>query len=141
MFWLLTFNKQTFAGFALKKSTLLKTRSGISRVLLKYIKIYQQTAFELILSQPYGWISEKFLRRSLLQPSAHIQNDLVYICFFKVGLSSSKNISVICLIESLLKMVKNAFCFILNALFVHKIFKFLPRLFSGHVGKTAWLEK
>ena len=55
---------------------------------------------------------------------------------FKVGLSPSKNICVICLIESPLKMMKNAFYFILKALFVLKIFKFLPRLL-GHVGKTA----
>ena len=44
---------------------------------------------------------------------------------------------VICLIESPLKMMKNVFCFILKALFILEIFKFLSRLF-GHVGKTAW---
>ena len=38
---------------------------------------------------------------------------------------------VICLIESPLKMMKNAFHFILKALFVLKIFKFLSRPF-GH---------
>ena len=36
--------------------------------------------------------------------------------------------------------MKNAFYFILKALFVPKIFKFLSCLF-GHVGKTAWLER
>ena len=56
------------------------------------------------------------------------------ICF-KVGLSSSQKICVICLIESPLEMMKNAFYFIVKALFVLKIFKFLSRLF-GHVGKT-----
>ena len=50
----------------------------------------------------------------------------------KVGLSPSKKICVICLIESLLKMMKNAFYFILIAVFVLKVFKFLSRLF-GHV--------
>ena len=35
--------------------------------------------------------------------------------------------------------MKNAFYFILKALFVLKIFKFLSWPF-GHVGKTAWLE-
>ena len=35
-------------------------------------------------------------------------------------------------IESPLKMMKNAFCFISKALFVLKIFKFLSSLF-GHV--------
>ena len=39
-----------------------------------------------------------------------------------------------------LKMMKNAFYFIFKALFVQKIFKFLPRLF-GHVGKTARSER
>ena len=43
---------------------------------------------------------------------------------------------VICLIESPLKMMKNAFYFNLKALFVLKIFKFLSRLF-GHLGKTV----
>ena len=59
---------------------------------------------------------------------------------FKVGFSPSNKICVICLIESPLKMMKNAFYLIVKALFVLKIFKFLSRLF-GHVGKMAWLER
>ena len=59
---------------------------------------------------------------------------------FKVGLSPSKRICVICSIESPLKMMKNTFYLFLNALFVLKIFKILSRLF-GHVGKTSWLER
>ena len=52
---------------------------------------------------------------------------------FKVGLSPSKQICVICIIENLLKMIKkNAFYFIVKAL--------LLRLF-GHTEKTAWLER
>ena len=39
-----------------------------------------------------------------------------------------------------LKMMKNAFYFILKVFFVLKTFKFLWQLF-GHVGKTAWLER
>ena len=42
--------------------------------------------------------------------------------------------------ESPLKMMNKAFYFILKALFVLKICKFLSWLF-GHVGKTAWLER
>ena len=42
--------------------------------------------------------------------------------------------------ESALKMMKNAFYFILKALFVVKIFKFLSWIFC-HVEKTAWLER
>ena len=43
----------------------------------------------------------------------------------KVGILLSKKICVICFIDSTLKMIKNAFYLILNALFVLKIFKFL----------------
>ena len=61
---------------------------------------------------------------------------LAYEGGFKVRLSPSEKSCVICLIESPLKMMKNAFYFILKALFVLKMFKFLSRLFD-HVGKTA----
>ena len=47
-----------------------------------------------------------------------------------------KSDSLICLIENPLKMMKNAFYFILKARLVLEIFNFLSRLF-GHVGKTA----
>ena len=57
----------------------------------------------------------------------------------KVGLSPTKKICVVYLTESPLKMMKNAFYFILKAIFVLNIFKFLSRRFS-HVGKTAWFE-
>ena len=56
--------------------------------------------------------------------------------FRKVGLSTSENFFCYLLDRKPLKMMKNAFYFILKALFVLKIFKFLSRLFS-HVGKTA----
>ena len=51
------------------------------------------------------------------------------------ALSFKKNCAV-SLIESPLKMIKNAFYFVLKDLFVLKIFKFFSRLL-GHVGKTA----
>ena len=57
----------------------------------------------------------------------------------KVGLSPSKK-KIICFNDSRSKMKKNAFYFILKALFVLKIFGFLSWL-SGHVEKTAWLER
>ena len=45
---------------------------------------------------------------------------------------------IICLIESPLKVMKNAFYFILRAVFILKIFTFLSRRFgSKNVGKTA----
>ena len=51
-------------------------------------------------------------------------------------MSPFKKNCVICLIESRLKLMKNAFYFILIVPFVLKKFKFLSQLF-GHVEKTA----
>ena len=59
-------------------------------------------------------------------------------CLIKAKPSPSKKIWVICLIESPLKRMKNAY-FILKALSILKIFNFLAKLF-GHVGEAAWLE-
>ena len=42
--------------------------------------------------------------------------------------------------ENPLKLMRNAFYFILKAVFVLMIFKFLFWLF-GHVEKTVWLER
>ena len=58
----------------------------------------------------------------------------------KVGLLPSKNFYYYLLQRLFASVMKNAFYFILKALFVLKIFKFLSWLF-GHVEKTAWLEK
>ena len=60
----------------------------------------------------------------------------VFFTFFKVGLSLFRKKCVICFFESPLKIMKNAFYFILKAFFVLKIFNFLSRLF-GHAGKKA----
>ena len=65
---------------------------------------------------------------------------------FKVGLSPSKKLCIICLIESPLKMMKNAFYFILKALFVLKLFTFLSRLFwscrkNGLIRKLRLISK
>ena len=62
-------------------------------------------------------------------------NFLVEIPTFKVVLSPSK-IYFVCFNDSLSKMMKNAFYFILKAVFILKIFKFLSSLF-GHPEKTV----
>ena len=49
--------------------------------------------------------------------------------WIKVGLLLSKRLCAICLIESPLEMVKNAYYFVLKALFVLKIFKFFATTF------------
>ena len=46
----------------------------------------------------------------------------------------------ICFNESPLKMIENAFYFILKALFGFNIFKFFSWLF-GHVEKTTWIDR
>ena len=51
-----------------------------------------------------------------------------------------KKIALFATMKALEKMIKNAYYFILKALFVVKIFKFLFWL-SGHVKKTAWFER
>ena len=58
----------------------------------------------------------------------------------KVGLSAPKKIMLFPSMESSLQMMKNAFYFIVKALFVLKIFKFLSWLF-GHVENKGWLER
>ena len=57
-------------------------------------------------------------------------------CNVKAGLSPLKKILFVGFNESPLKMMKNAFYFILKSLFVLKIFKFLSWVF-GHIVETA----
>ena len=66
-------------------------------------------------------------------------NSDIYLKKLPTHLNSDSHlpkIFFICFNESPLKMLKNAFCFILKALFVLKIFNFLSWHF-GHVEKTA----
>ena len=58
----------------------------------------------------------------------------------KSDLHIPKKNCVTCFHEGPLKMMKNAFYFMIKALFVLKVFKFLSWYF-GHVGKTALLER
>ena len=97
---------------------------------------------------------EKFMREweeLINEWKAHIKAIVERICFahkaisaFHLSLSILKSDShlpkKICLIERPLKVMKNAFYFVLKALSVLKIFKLLSLVF-GHLGKTAWLEK
>ena len=59
-----------------------------------------------------------------LKPGSHLPKKIIFICFN----------------ESLSKMMKNAFYFILKAFFVFKVFKFLSWLF-GPVEKSPYLER
>ena len=100
--------------------------------------------------QPKLWYYFVFMvniETGLLQPKISSNtsnfassNALIQRCSLKPVSHLFKKNCVICLIESPLKIMKNAFHFILKALSLLKIFKLLSQLF-GHVGKTTWLEK
>ena len=64
---------------------------------------------------------------------------IMYLALVKVRLSASKQNSFYLPQWNPFKNDENCFYYILKALFVLKIFKFLSWLF-GHVEKTAWLE-
>ena len=85
-------------------------------------------------------LSFRFLRLlfwwSILKSNFHLSKKMS----LKSDFHLPKKIYFICFNDSPSKMLKNAFYFILKALFVFKIFKFLSSLFE-HVEKTAWLER
>ena len=63
---------------------------------------------------------------------------------FKVGLPPSKKVGFICLNESPLKMMKNAFYFIVKDLFVLRIFKYFMTFLScrkGLIRKSTLISK
>ena len=84
--------------------------------------------FYLMVAQ--AWMDECLL--IFIYISVYVEFDQIIkgselMCYkkgIKVGLSPSKKICVIFFIESPLKIMNNAFYFILKALFVLKIFKF-----------------
>ena len=86
-------------------------------------------------SHPEVFCKKRVLRNFAKFSGKHLWQSL----FFEVGLSPSKKI-VICLIKSPLKMMKNAFYFILKALFVLKIKVFVTTFWScrknGLIKKT-----
>ena len=82
------------------------------------------------------YIRQKLFEKCILVLATELWLDLLQVfIYLKVGLKRSKKI--IYFHESPLKMMKNAFYFILKALFVLKIF----RLNFWSCRKTAWLER
>ena len=63
----------------------------------------------------------------------------IFVVHLKLDCHPPKKINFICFNESPLKLVKNAFCSILKALFILKTFNVLSWLI-GYVEKRAWLE-
>ena len=123
-------------------------QNGISGELITLIKDFLSCRKQRVVlnGQHWSWADVKagVLQGSILGPLLL----LIYINVLpnglnsnvKVGLSPTKDFFFICFNDSPSKMMKNIFYFILKALFVLKIFKFLSWLF-GHIEKTAWLER
>ena len=63
---------------------------------------------------------------SLVNIEKYLRGNNLPDLLIKVGLSPSKKVFFICFNDSPSKMMKTAFYFILKALFLLKIFKFLP---------------
>ena len=74
------------------------------------------------------------IKEEVIKVSLKKQSFLLYWNSIKIGLSPSKWFDFIYFIESPLKLMKNAFYFMLKALFAFEIFAFLSRLF-GYVEK------
>ena len=113
----------------------IATNYMISRKYYTYILII----WLLTLLSPYCCevflVEEELSSSSFLVTLEYLKKD-----FLKVGLSPSKKNFFIRFNNSPSRMMKNAFYFILKALFFLKIFKVLSWLF-GHVEKMAWLER
>ena len=78
----------------------------------------------------FGHKDKKFrIKHVELKSDSHLPKKIVLFVLFVIWVG-----------ESSLKIMKNAFYFMLKALFVLKIFKLLSWLF-GHVGNKAWLER
>ena len=112
---------------------------------VKYSKVWSCIIFSIIFETigkreigryTLGFASETFLYRGLSFADLQLFGK-------RDSLNSDSHLPkkfVICLIENRLKMMKNAFYFILKVLFFLKIFKSLSWLFFFFF-KTAWLER
>ena len=90
-------------------------------------------------------LTSKYLSHRVLTPTTFILvtaaiQDNSTLVIDHIRLSTSKKNCFICSNKSPLKMMKNAFYFILKAFFVLKIFNYLSCRF-GHIEKTTRLER
>ena len=86
------------------------------------------------------WQIKRICRRPMGTKLSNVPTNHQYPSHLKSASHLSKKKKFICFNDSLSKMMKNAFYFILKTLFVLKIFKFLSWRF-GHVEKAASLER
>ena len=120
--FLLTSSNSFFAGLISLHLVLFWMFGLWSLTVIKTGRLELHFLFSLGLSD--SAIFSVYLSILCLKSDSHLPNFFLFICFN----------------DSPWKMTKNVFYFILKALFVLKIFKFLPWLF-GHVEETVWLER
>ena len=129
----------TLADLLIGNSALLlyfrkfRTRSGDSTI----APIFQNL---LLFTSVLYCVTRKYLFLKTVAMIVRIKQDDNCSEFLKSDSHLPKKIYFICFNDSPSKVMKNAFYFILKALFVLKIFKLLSWLFE-HVEKTAWLER
>ena len=110
-----------------------RTRSGDSTI----APIFQNL---LLFTSVLYCVTRKYLFLKTVAMIVRIKQDDNCSEFLKSDSHLPKKIYFICFNDSPSKVMKNAFYFILKALFVFKILKLLSWLFE-HVEKTAWLER
>ena len=110
-----------------------RTRSGDSTI----APIFQNL---LLFTSVLYCVTWKYLFLKTVAMIVRIKQDDNCSEFLKSDSHLPKKIYFICFNDSPSKVMKNAFYFILKALFVFKILKLLSWLFE-HVEKTAWLER
>ena len=92
-----------------------------------------------------NWLNtNKFGLNLLRNFASKVWNNKVKISgsveIFKVGLVLFSKICLICFLKRILKMIKNAIYFILKALFVLKIFKFLSWLVRMYKKRSKFID-
>ena len=102
-------------------------------------KTYEETPLIKLCNWEKSASTRPFLTHSLKVSFINFTTTFIFFTKSKSDSHLPKK-NFICFNESRLKMLKNAFYFIWKALFVLKIFTFLPWHF-GHVEATAWLER
>ena len=101
-----------------------------------YFTVHRENKFKLDF---VDWVHISACGKTLFCFTGDIINPQSIQYFRRLFLLNFLNF-LVCYNESPLKMMKNDFHLILEALFILEIFKFLSWLF-GHVEKTPWLER
>ena len=104
----------------------------------KYGLFLRSEGYKILFSTK-KWFWERY-EKSIMIKETYSKAKYKQLGYVEVGLSTSKkNLFYFLQWKPWWKMMKNVFYFILKALFVLKIFKFLSGLFS-HKEKTAWFR-